>query len=225
MADRPTPFQPPMVRALLAGTKTQTRRGMSLRRFRGFTEFGPSDTPGYDWHFRDRQMRWHDFRHADLLAELPVKVGDRLWVGEALRREETDQGVPYKVYTADGDQPEHVAAGWHWKVKALAGRYCAKVYSRITLHVTEVRVQRLQEIDRDDAKAEGIPEFWHDAAKIGLPRADEDGGHVWDNHTSVENYRMLWEAINGPGSWDANPWVAAYTFTVERANIEHARAA
>ncbi len=84
---------------------------------------------------------------------------------------------------------------------------------RLTLIVTDVRVQRLQEISEEDAVAEGVEH-------------DTDG---WQDYlmpatqccvSARDSYRTLWDAINGPGSWEANPWVAAYTFTVHQQNID-----
>jgi hypothetical protein len=74
-----------------------------------------------------------------------------------------------------------------------------------------VRVQRLQDISGSDAVAEGI----------AAPPDHTEDRDLW----ARAEYGKLWTSINGPGSWDANPWVAAYTFTVERANIDQARAA
>ena len=75
--------------------------------------------------------------------------------------------------------------------------------SRLTLLVTDVRVQRLQEISRGDAMSEGCT--FPNMAKGDDPRQ-------W--------YAELWEQINGRGSWDANPWVVALTFAVQRRNID-----
>lgn len=241
MRQTPILFSAPMVRALIAGSKGQTRRLLD-----GWTDEPPAFVEGgaiTAFDARERPYRWPR-THA---------IGDELYVREAWRVAQQYDGFA-PVYSASG-KPVLPARGmtvlfeaggsianqangrWEpdnsypperpeWAGKVRQGMHMPRWASRITLAVTDVRVQRLQDIDRDDAKAEGIPEFWHDAVKIGLPRAAEDHGHVWDNHTSVENYRMLWEAINGPDSWAANPWVAAYTFTLELGNIDQiARAA
>lgn len=83
MAERPILFSGPMVRAILEGRKTQTRRVLSLRGFPEFSEFGRSYTDGFDWCFRDARLSWNEIPHRDLLRRLPYHAGDRLWVREA----------------------------------------------------------------------------------------------------------------------------------------------
>ena len=79
MTDRPIIFTAESVRAVLAGTKTQTRRLIEMR------EFGPSDTYGYDWTFRDRRSSWNDYSTKQLIESkwCRFSVGTRLWVKEA----------------------------------------------------------------------------------------------------------------------------------------------
>ena len=99
----------------------------------------------------------------------------------------------------------------------------------ITLTVTDVRVQRLQEISEEDAIAEGIGCITKDGAlyKWGMPDRDgypgtDDDGWPWNRwkigHKAA--FAELWDGLHGADSWDANPWVVAATFTVERRNID-----
>ena len=74
--------------------------------------------------------------------------------------------------------------------------------SRITLEITGVRVERLQDISEDDALAEGC-------SSTAIVHED---GEDYTGHYASEEYQVLWESINGPGSWDANPWVWVVEF-------------
>ena len=93
--------------------------------------------------------------------------------------------------------------------------------SRITLAVEAVRVERLHDVTRDDAMAEGIPQMHGEACSIGLieprgggPRNGPNSRDIWDNSTSVENYARLWDSINGKRApWASNPWVWVVTFS------------
>jgi len=174
MADRPILMSGPMVRALLDGRKTQTRRVITrLLRFGKITEFGPSDTRGYDWHFRDKRMLWNDLRHQELLPYCPYgQPGDRLWPSEH--------------------------------------RFMRRADSRLTLQLTDVRVERVQDIKGSDLMDEGAPPYLDDP---------ETGERVFGTRNT---FAVIWNAINakcGYG-WDANPWVWALSFTVIRANID-----
>lgn len=252
MGDKPILFSGPMVRALLNDRKTQTRRANHLQRLRRFgpvTEFGRSDTKGYDWHFRDKAMRWHDLRHVDLLAYLPWQVGDRLWVRESWQGGMSGDG-PQLSYSAT---PDFVAIdAWdgpdegagpsfnydkcpgadfsHWLSDVIAndGPWRPSIHmprwaSRLTLTVTNVRVERLQDISdrgaQNDCTAEGV---FH--CGMTVPSYGEWHGSGFRS-SEKHMYRQLWESINGPGSWEENPWVAAYTFTVQRGNIDQIKRA
>ncbi len=246
----PIPFIAPMVRGLLReiehpGTgKTQTRRLVSkLRRFGNVREFGRSDTPGYDWHFRDNDGRFH-LRHAELLPYLPYAAGDRLYVREAWRvskrwDETKPSELPVRAMTVmfeaggsvggiapyDKTSPRPLAEyaadlNWpqtmpDWAGKPRPAMFMPRWASRITLAVTEVRVQRLQDISAADAMAEGI-------IRSGRFYGLEDGD--WDDAVldPREAYGGLWDRLNsrrGHG-WYENPWVAAYTFVPELINVE-----
>ncbi|MGU3417692.1 hypothetical protein [Methylobacterium sp. D54C] len=217
MMDRPILFSSPMVRALLAGRKTQTRRILTrLSKVGAVTEFGPSDTAGYDWHFRDKAMRWHDLRDAELKARLPWQIGDRLWA------KETWSYWPVEKPTCERDNVIYRATDDDWECRMFDWRpsiFMPRWASRLTLLVTDVRVERLQDISGSDAEAEGI----YTRGAVGDdPHADvwtwqQDGWHYphpWDA------FKALWTSINGSESWAASPWVVAVSFAVVERNID-----
>lgn len=220
MADRPILFSGPMIRALLKGRKTQTRRVLTkLRRFGTVREFGPSDTVGYDWHFRDKDARWHDLRHPELLARLPYAVGDRLWVREKWSADSRYAGLPVRDvggpiwYWADGEPPCDVTL-------PFPSIFMPRWASRLTLEVTDVRIQRLQEIDKADAVAEGLIEL--KSGRFVVNQGDQYFGVC--SHNPREVYSWYWDHLNAQRGfgWDVNPWVVAVSFSVERRNIDNA---
>jgi len=103
-------------------------------------------------------------------------------------------------YAADGRADE----GWG---KTRVSIHMPRWASRLTLKITDVRVERLQDISEADAKAEGAPQLW--TTGDGDFYEDTRGNHL-------TGYAGVWEHINGPGSWAANPWVWAVSFEVER---------
>ena len=217
MADKPIIFSGPMVRALLDGAKTQTRRVLSLKGHRTFSEFGPSDTAGYDWHFRDAALLWHDHTHASLCKLLPYAAGDRLWAREAFW---TCDECGYRNMCEGGaNHSGHIGRWCCASCDELLPRaktspiFMPRWASRLTLTVTDVRVQRLQEISAADSLAEGVQ--CHTCKAMGQSACNRRGCFA-----SIDAFRAIWDHINGPGAWAENPWVAAYTFTVHRCNID-----
>lgn len=206
MIDRPILFSAPMVRALLAGTKTQTRRVLRAKPGMTFADATVDAGPGPGGIGRRLELP------ADKL-KVPFAVGDRLWVRETFKPVHSADPSRGARYRADIDRDQTV-----WK----PGIHMPRWASRLTLTVTDVRVQRLQDISVEDAKAEGIPEFAGDACRLGLIHDDPHAWHEWDNSSSVENYRSLWNHLNDARGfgWDANPWVVAVSFSVARRNID-----
>lgn len=221
MADRPILYSSAMVRAQLERRKTQTRRlPTRLIGFGKITEFGPSDTKGYDWHFRDKGMRWHDLKHDELLKVLPWQVGDRLFVRETWRFDPggsvrdaaggtIDEIDPEVFYRADCSGHSSV---YRWEPAIHMPRWA----SRLTNIVTDVRVQRLYDISHSDAIAEGLQ--WV-APTWGI----EGIADSWQDDPRMA-YRALWDSINGRGAADKNPWVVAVTYTVDQRNIDQVTA-
>lgn len=219
--ERPMLFSAPMVLAILDGRKTQTRRVIKL------AEFGRSDTPGYFWTFRDKRGLWNDYRLTDALAadHCPYgQPGDRLWVREAIiRRPDAARCQTWVLYAADG----HIAGQVHGcdlqRERRFPAIHMPRWASRITLEITGVRVERLNDISQEDALAEGIREH-------RLPFAGPDGISMWSAEEEWpalvfgDDPRMafaaLWQSIHGPGSWDANPWVWAISFRHLTAKVD-----
>ncbi|WEK50362.1 MAG: hypothetical protein P0Y66_22415 [Candidatus Kaistia colombiensis] len=211
MGDRQILFSGPMVRALLAGTKTQTRRVIKPRRYCSLFDGTWSDSyvldPGNaEW--RDQEVSYH--------------VGDRLWVREAWRTQDYDDHFRPSLLAADNTRWRYEADGELSDPDPVApfgklrpGMFMPRWASRLTLTVTDVRVERLQDISVEDARAEGCP-FTHDGRQYDPPPPEVDS---WQGYGRA-SFCLLWSQINGPGSWDENPWVAAYTFTVAKHNID-----
>lgn len=243
MKERGILFSAPMVRKILAGEKSQTRRVVKhppeLSHY-----MGRSDDYGHGgYHFSNGrppftggEATW-DFR-ATMLHCPYGQPGDRLWVREAWREvhplqvaegrysQEGRAGIPgpppvsYRtIYRAEGEYPrlhfDH-QDGSHvgdWPYRSVCpGDGCklrhvhpeeafngwvspihmSRWASRLTLEVTDVRVERLQAISEADAIAEGF----QSTGTIGR-----------DWQSCIDHFIALWDSINGPGSWDANPWV------------------
>ena len=203
MAERPILMSARMVRAILAGTKRQTRRVVKPQ---------PPHDPQHDhvdavgslhrwWAGRLTLGKQHE-------ARCPFgQPGDLLWCRETWARDDEDGCLMYRAdlgrdANADAWEQGRIEGvpRYRWRPSIHMPRWA----SRITLRVTDVRVERLGDISEADAVAEGIERrgpgwAWYTDAKA----------YTTDPRTS---YRDLWESINGPGSWDANPWVWCLTF-------------
>jgi hypothetical protein len=217
--ERPILFSAPMVRAILEGRKTQTRRVVKPNRSceladpqqcrRVTMKSSPAD--GVWAHFSREENTNHD----DDIAPPLGQPGDRLWVRETFavhgqaenriyaRGEGHAWGSP--IYAADH------GASWNprcegftaWRPSIHMPRWA----SRITLEITGVRVERLHDIGKDGRKARDV------LAEGITPEAIASNGqwyHVDD--APAITFGGLWESINGEGSWAANPWVWVYEF-------------
>ena len=212
MSAKPILFSSPMILALLAGRKTQTRRIIK-------------GAPGDDW-FCDRvggAFRWvAEGGTPSLPCRLPYAVGDRAWVREAWRTECNFDHLPPRDLTPDGQQWRYEADGvWsdHDDMTAAPGRlrpgmFMPRWASRAFVTVADARVQRLREISEADAIAEGIVPTWPD----GVPLIHDGTGGV-----CREAYFSLWNRLHGPDADFADPWVAAYSFDVTLRNIDAAK--
>jgi hypothetical protein len=219
MQDRPIIFSAPMVRALLAGRKMQTRRLLKPQPDQ------TSDPSGNgDW---GRNNRFGYWRPAAELRD--YKPGNRLWVRESHYL--TDDGDRQRVVYAENaeehlqnisDMQARYILSDTWAIphrKLRPAIHMPRWASRLTLTITDVRVQKLQDISEADAVAEGClmdPEPDEYGGLMPAEIAHESGiGDIgWDN--AKDWYADLWDGIHGPNAWDANPWVSAISFTVAK---------
>lgn len=199
-----------MVRAVLDGSKFQTRRIVKLQ---------PSITSADDASWRDSKSDL--WRNKSQFARdcCPYgKIGDSLWVRETWRNYPMagNDGAAGLVYRATSD----VLPEGQWKPSIFMPRWA----SRITLEVTEVRVEQLKGISFKDCVSEGIECIpvaeasfgFRDYAKERLACFSvDDANSIAEAATA--SYRSLWESINGEGSWDENPWVWVISFKRKQA--------
>ena len=205
MTDRPIIFSGPMVRALLDGKKTQTRR-LAWREPRDPSTHKIADS-------YQRPSPWQK-----------VQPGDRLWVrenwqalsfGDYLPTKSTTADVRYAATDALGDADKDVR-GYPWRPSIHMPRWA----SRLTLIVTATKVEPLQAISPDDAWNEGVERRSPKVRQMWLFGADAAERERIYKHACVWEFEDLWKSLHGPEAWDANPDVVALTFRVIRENID-----
>ena len=210
-------FQGRLVRALLDGTKTVTRR--PVKRLAGFgpiTEFKASDTHGYDWTFRDSRMLWNDLRSGRTLAACPYgKPGDLLWVRETWRPHKLDDGTVGVQFRADGSfqaiaNMDTSVAEWVRVAGPRAGSrlsdlWCPSTHMprwacRLLLRVTEVSLERIVAITDAEIQAEGFGDSNPSPGSLIARRQGFASG--WDEiYSSKPEFQ-----------WSSNPWVWVIRF-------------
>lgn len=201
MKERPILFSGPMVLAILEERKTQTRRIVK--------------EPVLSTAYKDNEL---NFKIGERYIKCPYgQVGDRLWVRETFR---------YISYTEGYDSGVDQGGGHDWgdgysfvqyksdsfifryelleedylKTSPVIDRWYPSIHmprwaSRILLEITDIRVERLKDITEEDAKAEGI---------------ENKSNHF--HLACTQDFKRLWESINGLGSWYMNPWVWVVEF-------------
>jgi hypothetical protein len=225
--DKPIIFSGPMVRAILAGRKSQTRRIINVGKYAEWLE-GYSSTgklANYNGDHRlglqfasDEHGLWNPETNpngrSSWCVPVPYHPGMLLWVREAWAPlsalKHNDPGTTAIIergfYRAD--QSVHDDEITRWRPSIHMPRWA----SRLSLEVTAVKVERLQDISEEDAKAEGTAKWY----EVGPFNGNEA-------MTFKAGFCKLWGSINGPASWDANPWVVAITFKTHRKNVDQFR--
>lgn len=234
--ERPILFSGPMVRAILAGRKTQTRR--VVKPAHGFEHHNILKV-GMPHAYYPWTVWWHgeETDRVGCMLECPFgKPGDRLWVRETWRRDDwkgniaygdgtiKDTGLLIVRYAADNKQiyqkrpnkPVPVTPEGAWRPSIFMFREL----SRITLEIVDVRAERLSEISEEDAKAEGIQV---------LPLQSEDDPSAWyqsapgvnQDRTARGSFIQLWDSINGKRApWASSPWVWVVEFKLLERKVE-----
>ncbi|HBZ8007447.1 TPA: hypothetical protein MM157_003294 [Klebsiella variicola subsp. variicola] len=201
MTERGMIFNSEMVRAILDGRKTQTRRPIQWRQTR-FTEIGERED-GSKWPWSEDAEHACDFWHPCPFGA----VGDRIWVREtfaALEPGSYEQAKPQEGHCQDlryaaTDRLAKSDAdirGYKWVPSIHMPRWA----TRILLEITDVRVERLRSMSQDNARAEGV---------IAASGPMEAG----------LAFRELWDSIYGEESWNANPWVP-WVWVIEFKRVE-----
>lgn len=223
MKERPILFSGEMVRAILEGRKTQTRRVIKPQ---------PVCKPefGYLWHQKDKKGNWKNYEDKDFLKRCPFgRIEDRLWVREtwwATNKKIYPSGVLPDIYfkadftniknnkTEKCKLCNHKISNKNHAVKWFSPLFMPRWASRINLEITNIRVERVQDITAEDCTKEGI---------IGVQRG---GGYQYDTQkewnyknpisarTPVLAYKQLWDSINSKRGygWAVNPWVWVIEF-------------
>lgn len=260
--ERPILFSGPMVRAILGGRKTQMRRivkpqpegepyttqewARNLASARGIClRSRPTDQEIKDK--GDRLSGWLFPFEKDNGIRYGItcpfgRAGGRLWVRETLNLNvvldtKTGEQSVHAYYAATGRS----GGSFPWEGddtrETIPSIHMPRWASRITLEITGVRVERLQDINEADARSEGVePLFteveiemapdcymepmpyknylWHGniGRSITAKQSDEWAYQFSDYKSALDSFSSLWESINGPGSWDANPWVWVIEF-------------
>lgn len=242
MKERPILFSAPMVRAVLAGTKTQTRRVVKPQPHAAHDpQHADLRSAGWVWMAHDDRASY-TFATGDFRCPYGAP-GDRLWVRETWVDLTGTHGTPWERrnphtglyergrhsfvwYAADGEQPD-IGDGRSplkpWRPSIHMPRWA----SRIDLEVTGVRVEQLQDISEADAITEGLTEYFWDADAAALPHLASEinaGTRYWEHviqkrrrqgsvwDKALLAYKELWTDINGADSWEANPWVWVVEF-------------
>ncbi len=250
MKERPIIFNGEMVRAILDGSKTQTRRIVKNQRAGDCWSVRSTDNPRSDSHTYDWWLPTGTQPYAALPACPFGAVGDRLWVRETWS-DVNSEGCPAVAYRADSDTrllaeietfrdedgvlntadprlDKYWFAAWSGDLfSGTEGSWRPSIHmprwaSRITLEITGVRVERLNDISYEDAGREGIHnEVWDQTVVARNYAAEDEFFQFWSesmphyvemNELFRASFHSLWQSIYGEESWQANPWVWVIEF-------------
>jgi hypothetical protein len=199
MKERPILFSTPMVQAILDGRKTMTRRIIKSNHESGLFQVNTAqyepDFPGYYHNRSVNSIDWDESFYKTIICPYG-SIGDILWVRETWQWDWVGVLRKNKVYFYKATTTnEFLASGEKWRPSI----FMPKEACRLRLQITDIGVERVQDISEEDAKAEG-------ALKMHI----DDLGQTWETHK--RGFESLWQKINGPESWEANPWAWVISF-------------
>lgn len=227
MKDIPIIFSGPMVRALLDGRKTMTRRLLKPQPEICFVD--GKQLPVGILHVEGDPRPRLTIGRVIKAQEIRFAPGDRLWVRETWQLHSRATDLSTVVYRASINQswteahemfpaalagnlqPRPFQEGWRSPL------HIPRWASRLTLVVTDVKVERLQDISEADAEAEGVSKIRDHC--FAIKGFDYDLAGLCHSRPSIA-LAKLWMHLNGDESWEANPYVVAITFTVHKQNID-----
>lgn len=204
--ERPILFSAPMIHAILDGSKTMTRRIVR-----------PQFSDDVGWAGFESQGYFPVDDDGNPLLKPRYSVGDHLYVRESFIVD--SDGMHYAADGVDVEptNPDNKKLNWEGRDGKHPSIHLPRWASRITLEITGVRVERLNDISPEDADAEGAPHAMDDKIERAgiMPAMNEmtrlDRLVGW-RFAQVGGFAVLWESINGKGSWAANPWVWVISF-------------
>jgi hypothetical protein len=218
MREIPILFSTPMVQATLADRKTVTRRTVGL----DMINQDPDKWKIYyiGNYYKGQNVFWVMFQHLESRKRVSIKCpygikGDKLWFRETWALQKYFNGLTeecFPVYKADFDGP----VSWNWKPSIHMPKTAARIWSE----VSELRVERLHDITEEEAIKEGIEPLLASGAQLATHGrlykhyTEHNDGIFGTGLRPIKSYNTLWESINGPESWELNPWVWVESFKV-----------
>lgn len=206
-AQRPILFSTPMVKAILKGTKTETRRTRNLETINNnpnWWRYDGIDSEDSNIHyFEALSHRLEPLEQYKDVKSPYGKVGDILWVRETFAKKVNLSDDGYETQYLFKASSELKEGFTNWKPSI----HMPMIVARIWLEITSIRVERLNDIHEVGAIAEGIQIIYDSALRKNRFRRYPISEPLRTCNTPIESFQTLWESINGPKSWNSNPWV------------------
>jgi hypothetical protein len=202
----PILFSTPMVQAILEGRKIMTRRIVKPQPNENGVDYMKNAPLGWESYYKEIWKPWKwETEEGESISKQPYTIGQILWVRETWVDNKgelpTDLGFVYKAELGTKELQYSKELGVKWKPSI----FMPKAACRIFLEITNVKVERLQDISEEDAKAEGVELLPNNRYKYYL-------SNYFDCVTAVYSFKTLWQKINGRESWESNPFVWVVSF-------------